>query len=374
MANPPRRNLPSLRGLNRRIPYVPIDVLARVQTVPTPETAIPTPPPSSVIAWGWYVDGVKRPIDDLGAAARLACAGEGFVWLGLKDPQPEDLNGLAEQFNLHPLAIEDAAHGHTRSKLEVFGDDLFMVISTVAYVDHEQLTDTSEIVSTGQVMVFLGNHFVITVRHGEHAQLSALRHSLEAQPERLAQGPSTVLYFIADKIIDDYLSVVAEMEKDIDEVESRVFSRQGQHEVDQVYQLKRELIEFKRCVNPLGPPLLRLATRDLPVIPEVARAYFRELADHHTEAREAIASFDEVLSSILQAGLARASVADNEDMRKISAWVAIVAVPTMVAGIYGMNFDYMPELKWHFGYFGVLAVIGLIMLGLYINFKRNKWL
>ncbi len=373
--SPQRRHLPSLRGLNQRTPYVPIDVLAQVPTTPVNgEVAIAKPPPSSVVAWGWYVDGVRQPVEDLGAAARLACGGEGFVWLGLKDPEPEDLDALAEQFDLHPLAIEDAAHGHTRSKLEMFDDDLFMVISTVAYVEHEELTDTSEIVSTGQVMVFLGPHFVITVRHGEHAQLSELRRSLEAQPERLAQGPSTVLYFIADKIIDDYLSVVAEMETDIDEVEARVFSRQGQNEVDQVYQLKRELIEFKRSVNPLGPPLLRLATRELSVIPEDAQAYFRELADHHTEAREAIASFDEVLSSILQAGLARASVGDNEDMRKISAWVAIVAVPTMVAGIYGMNFDYMPELKWHFGYFAILILMGLVMLGLYINFKRNKWL
>jgi magnesium transporter len=141
-----------------------------------------------------------------------------------------------------------------------------------------------------------------------------------------------------------------------------------------VYQLKRELIEFKRSVNPLGPPLMRLATRDVSVIPEDTRAYFRELADHHTEAREAIAAFDEVLSSILQAGLARASVADNEDMRKISAWVAIVAVPTMIAGIYGMNFDYMPELHWHYSYFAALGVIAAIMVGLYVMFKRNHWL
>ena len=138
--------------------------------------------------------------------------------------------------------------------------------------------------------------------------------------------------------------MVFEFEKDVDEIESAVFSRGGSHEVERVYQLKRELIEFKRCVMPLGAPLLRLATRELPVVPPEAKAYFRELADHHTEAREAVASFDEVLTSILQAGLARASVADNEDMRKISAWVAIVAVPTMVAGIYGMNFDNMPEL------------------------------
>ena len=230
-------------------------------------------------------------------------------------------------------------HGHDRSKLETFGDDLFMVISTVAYVDHEEMTENSEVVTTGQVMIFLGDHFVITVRRGEHAQLSALRRSLEADPERLARGPSEVLYAITDKIIDDYMAVVDEIETDVDEVESAVFARGGSHEVDRVYQLKRELIEFKRCVLPLGAPLMRLATRELPVVPPQARAYFRELADHHTQVREAVASFDEVLSSILQAGLARASVADNEDMRKISAWVAIVAVPTMVAGIYGMNFD-----------------------------------
>jgi magnesium transporter len=182
------------------------------------------------------------------------------------------------------------------------------------------------------------------------------------------------LYAIADKIIDDYLEVVAEFEKDIDEIETLVFSRAGQREVERVYQLKRELIEFKRCVMPLGAPLLRLATRELPVIPPDAKAYFRELADHHTEAREAVASFDEVLTSILQAGLARASVADNEDMRKISGWVAIVVVPTLVAGIYGMNFDNMPELRWKYGYFVVLGVMVSIMIALYLGFKRNKWL
>ena len=167
---------------------------------------------------------------------------------------------LASEFDLHPLAVEDAVHGHTRSKLEMFGDDLFMVISTVSYVEHEELTDTSEVVATGQVMVFLGDHFVITVRRGEHAQLSALRRTMEADPARLARGPSEVLYAIADKIIDDYLEVVAEFEKDVDEIESRVFARGGQREVERVYQLKRELIEFKRCVMPLGAPLLRLAT------------------------------------------------------------------------------------------------------------------
>ena len=360
MSTSQRRYLPTVKTFNKR------------PTSPTP--ILPSPPPSSVIAWAWYVDGVRRPVENLTTAARLACDGDGFVWLGLKDPIDSDLQAIASQFDLHPLAIEDAVHGHTRSKLEMFGDDLFMVISTVAYVDHEELTDTSEIVSTGQVMIFLGDHFVITVRRGEHAQLSSLRRSLEADPDRLAKGPSEVLYAIADKIIDDYLEVVARFEKDLDETESWVFSRQGKHEVERVYQLKRELIEFKRCVVPLGAPLLRLATRDLPVIPTEARAYFRELADNHTEAREAVAAFDEVITSILQAGLARASVADNEDMRRISAWVAIVVVPTMIAGIYGMNFNNMPELTWRYGYFGILIVMALIMLALYAGFKRNKWL
>jgi magnesium transporter len=144
--------------------------------------------------------------------------------------------------------------------------------------------------------------------------------------------------------------------------------------VERVYQLKRELIEFKRCVMPLGAPLERLATRELPVIPPEAKAYFRELYDHHSQAREAVASFDEVLSSILQAGLARAAVADNQDMRKISGWVAIVAVPTMIAGIYGMNFTNMPELNTRYGYYVVLGVIAAVMIALYIGFKRNKWL
>ena len=267
--SPHRRYLPGLKNLGRR---------------PAAPRAVPTPTPSSVVAWAWYVDGVRHPCEDLASAARHARAGHGFVWLGLKDPTDADLEALAPQFDLHPLAIEDAVHGHTRSKLEMFGDDLFMVISTVAYVEHEELTETSEIVATGQMMVFLGNHFVITVRRGEHAQLSGLRRQLEDAPERLARGPSEVLYAVADKIIDDYLAVVAEFEQDLDEVETRVFSRHGPYEVDRVYQLKRELIEFKRSVMPLGAPLLRLATRDLPVIPVSARAYFRELADHHIEA------------------------------------------------------------------------------------------
>jgi len=333
-----------------------------------------TRPPSSIVAWALYVDGVKADCPDLNVATRRAREGEGFLWLGLKDPTNKDMSAFARSFDLHPLAIEDAVEGHTRSKVEQFQDTLFAVISTVAYVEHDRVTETSEIVSTGQIMVFAGKSFVLTVRRGEHSPLRELRTKLEANPERLAQGPSTVLYGVMDKIIDDYIDTVNAFEKDIEDAEEVIFGRQGTKEIDRVYQLKRELIEFKRCVVPLGPPLAALATREFAAIPASARAYFRELSDHHQEAREAIQAFDEVLATILQAGLARASVADNQDMRKISAAVALLAVPTTIAAIYGMNFENMPELSTRYGYFVVMGVILLIMLGLYLGFRKNRWL
>lgn len=337
----------------------------------------PAPPRStgSVIDWGWYVDGVRQPVDDVGIAAKRAVAEQqGFVWLGLKDPSDADLHTLPQQFDLHPLAIEDAVEGHTRSKLEIFGDDLFMVISTVAYVEHGAVTESSEIVSTGQVMIFLNEHFVITVRKGDQAPLGDIRRRLEADPQRLAQGPWTVLYAIADKIIDDYLEVVEEFEIDVDEVEAAVFAAEGARQVNNVYQVKRELIEFKRSVIPLAQPLQRLATREHDMIPAEARAYFRELHDHHVAAAESIASYDEVLTSIMQAALARLSVNDNQDMRKLAAWAAMIAAPTALAGVYGMNFRHIPWVgdRWGFEIF-CLLIIG-VMAAVWIGFKRNKWL
>ena len=341
-----------------------------------PRPAAPAgPPPNSVVDWGWYVDGARQPAADVSTAARQAVADkQGFVWLGLKDPTDADLHALPAQFDLHPLAIEDAVEGHTRSKMEIFGDDMFVVISTVAYVEHQQLTDTAEIVSTGQIMVFVGEHFVITVRKGEHAPLGNIRKMLEADPERLAQGPWTVLYSIADMIIDDYLDVVGEFETDVDEVEAMVFAENGERKINNVYQLKRELIEFKRSVVPLAPPLERLATREYAMIPSEARAYFRELHDHHIAAAEAVASYDEVLTSIMQAGLARLSVSDNQDMRKLAAWAAMIAAPTALAGIYGMNFSPLPWADGPSHFWIFLGLIVAVMAAVWIGFKKNGWL
>lgn len=330
--------------------------------------------PDSLVAWGWYVQGLRQDTDDLNLAAARARTGDGFVWLGLKDPTDDDMASFARQFDLHPLAIEDAVEGHSRSKLEQFGDTLFAVISTVAYVDHVSIMETSEIVSTGQIMVFVGRNFVMTVRRGENTPLYKLRAELETEPGDLAVGPSYVFYKVLDRIVDDYMDVVAAFEDDIDEAEEDIFGTQGVHEIDRVYNLKRELIEFKRAVVPLGAPLAALATRGYPAIPAESRAYFREVADHHTDAREAILSFDEVLATILQAGLARIGVVDNQDMRKLSAAVAILAVPTTIGAVYGMNFDNMPELHTQNGYFVILGVMFLGMLATYLWFRKNKWL
>jgi magnesium transporter len=354
--------------------YLSLNVLGS-RREPDPEAVVTQAAMDSVIDWGWYVDGVRQPATDVATAARQAVAEQqGFVWLGLKDPTDADLHALPQQFDLHPLAIEDAVEGHTRSKMEIFGDDMFMVISTVAYVEHGALTATSEVVSTGQVMIFLNRHFVITVRKGEQAPLGDIRRMLEADPERLARGPWTVLYSIADKIIDDYLEVVAEFETDVDEVEAAVFAEDGERRVSSVYQLKRELIEFKRSVIPLAQPLQRLASRDYEMVPAEARAYFRELHDHHIAAAESVASYDEVLTSIMQAALARLSVSDNQDMRKLAAWAAMIAAPTALAGIYGMNFHHIPgsDGRWGFEIFCLLIIA--VMVAVWIGFKRNKWL
>lgn len=330
--------------------------------------------PDSVVAWGWYVNGVRQPEDDLQVATERAKVGDGFVWLGLKDPTNEDMTQFANQFHLHPLAIEDAVEGHSRSKLEFFDATVFAVMSTVAYVDASPADVTAEVVSTGQIMVFLGPNFIMTVRRGEQSPLRTMRHDLEQRPEFLADGPHVILYSVFDRVVDDYMQVVAEIEEDLDEVEEEVFSPEGTLHLSKVYELKREVIEFRRSVSPLALPLTLLASRDIPLVPEHFRAYFREVADHHTEAREAVASFDEVLTNLLQAGLARLTVKDNQDMRKISAAVAILAVPTLVGAIYGMNFAYMPELDYHWAYFITLGGMALIMLVLYVVFRRNKWL
>ncbi|MFD8223547.1 magnesium and cobalt transport protein CorA [Streptomyces massasporeus] len=332
---------------------------------------------SSVVNCVTYREGVRTPErgDLVDTVERVRKSREGFVWLGLHEPTDQEFAGIAELFDLHPLAVEDAIEAHQRPKLERYGETLFAVFKTVCYVEHEELTATSEVVNTGEIMVFVGADFVITVRHGRHGSLGPLREELESDPGQLAKGPSAVLHALADHVVDDYLTVTDAVQADIDQVETDVFSETGARaDPGRIYQLKRELLELKRAVVPLSRPLEDLATRPIRAVDPEIQAYFRDVSDHLLRAKEQIAAFDELLNSILQAHLAQVTVAQNEDMRKITAWAAIVAVPTMVCGVYGMNFDHMPELHWRYGYGMVIGVISVACLALYRGFRRSGWL
>ncbi|WP_314171946.1 magnesium and cobalt transport protein CorA [Streptomyces winkii] len=304
--------------------------------------------------------------------------GREFVWIGLHEPTEREFSGIATEYGLHPLAVEDAVQAHQRPKLERYDDSVFTVFKTIHYVEHVELTATSEVVETGEVMCFTGRDYIITVRHGGQGSLRALRHRMEEDAELLAKGPSVVLHAIADQTVDGYLAVADAVQDDIDEVEIEVFSnttngRRG-GDAGRIYQLKREVLEFKRAVSPLLRPMQLVSERPLQVIDPEIQKYFRDVADHLTRVNEQVLGFDDLLNSILQANLAQATVAQNEDMRKITSWAAIFAVPTMIAGIYGMNFQYMPELGWKYGYPTVMGVTVTICIAIYRGFKRNGWL
>lgn len=343
---------------------------AGVERTPVPRRDVADP----LVDCAVYVDGVRQPSVDHASALKTAREKDGFVWLGLYEPTEAELAVYAEEYGLHPLAVEDAVYAHQRPKLERYDDAVFMVLKTATYVEHERLTATSEVVDTGEVMVFLGPDYVITVRHGEHSQLHDLRARLEEEHELLCLGPSAVLYAIADHVVDNFVDVAAAVDEDVDELEASVFSPKRTDDTGRLYQLKRELLQLRRAVAPLELPLQRLADGQVDVVPETMNSYFRDVLDHTIRVRDQVTGLDELLSSITQAALARTGLSDNEDTRKISAWAAIVAVPTLITGVYGMNFHYIPELQWRYGYFAVLGFIVVVCLLLYRGFKRNGWL
>jgi magnesium transporter len=343
----------------------------------------PAPAPSEpLVDCGVYVDGQRLPGRYASYAAALNKVREielmeqqqAFVWIGLHEPDEAHMQEVADVFGLHPLAVEDAVHAHQRPKLERYDDTLFLVLKTVNYVPHESVVLAREIVETGEVMVFVGNDFVVTVRHGEHGGLTDVRKRMDANPEHLRWGPYAVMHAIADHVVDHYLEVTGLMEVDIDGIEEVAFSSGRQLDIEPIYLLKREVLELRRCVNPLSVAFQRMQTEGKDLICKEVRRYLRDVADHHSEAADQIANYDDMLNSLVQAALARVGMQQNNDMRKISAWAGIVAVPTMFAGIYGMNFEFMPELKWHWGYPVVVTVMVTVCLSLYFAFRRVKWL
>ena len=324
-----------------------------------------------------YERGRRRPGRvPLAGAAQIMAETDGFVWVGLQHPTEADVEAVADEFALPPLAVEDAVKAHQRPKLELYGEVVFAVLKPVAYIDRDEVIEVSE------VAVFVGRDFVVTVRHGDTTVLRTVRRELdEGQVDAAAIGPMGVLYRAADHVVDDYERAIAAIDDDVAEIEGQVFSTSGGDHAERIYKLKREVLEFRRAVGPLASPLERLAAGDVPGTPSELRPYFRDVHDHLLRAADTIDGQDRLLTDVLQANVARVSVQQsavavrqNEDMRKISAWAAIALVPTAIAGIYGMNFENMPELRWDYGYFLVLAVIATACLALQRLFKRNGWL
>ncbi|MEV8598169.1 magnesium/cobalt transporter CorA [Streptomyces sp. NPDC052012] len=314
--------------------------------------------------------------DDFSDALAEARSAGGFVWIGLHEPTEDEFEVVSQEFALHPLAVEDSLKAHQRPKLEVYDDSLFLVLKPVVY---EPRSDT---VSSGEIMVFLGDSFVVTVRHGEGAPLKAVRHRLEQEPELLGKGPTAVLYAVADATVDHYLEVATELQTDLEELEAEVFSPDGggsRHTASRIYNFKRQILEFRRATGPLSLPMTRLAGVgtfgvSVPFVEDKARPFFRDVHDHLTRVNESVEGLDRLVSDILSAHLAQMSVRQNDDMRKISAWAAMAAVPTMIAGIYGMNFEHMPELRWEWSYPAVVLVMAGLEVFLFRLFKRRGWL
>jgi magnesium transporter len=329
-----------------------------------------------------YVDGRR--------AAELASLQEtyeacrerhGLAWIGLYEPAEEEFSSVAEEFGLHPLAVEDAINAHQRPKIERYGETLFTVLKPARYIDE------SETVEFGEIHAFVGTDFVVTVRHGKASTLDRVRRRLESMPELLCRDSEAILYAIMDRVVDDYTPVVAGLEHDIDEIETEVFS--GNTGVSKrIYELSREAIQFRRCTAPLVGILSNLIEDDASQIDTEVRRYLRDVQDHVERVNEQVTALRELLQNILSVNLTlvglsqneeinkltQASMEQSEEVKRISAWAAILFAPTLVGTVYGMNFNHMPELHWLLGYPFALLLMILTSVSLYIVFKQRGWL
>ncbi|MBJ7454930.1 MAG: magnesium and cobalt transport protein CorA [Thermoleophilia bacterium] len=326
-----------------------------------------------IVDSAFYRDGVRGPgpegLDALAAAAR---AGEGIAWIGLYRPTEAEFSGVAAAFGLHGLVVEDAVHAHQRPKLERYGDTLFCVLRSARYIDE------SETVEFGELHVFAGPGFVITARQDDACDLGGVRTGLEARPEILARGPVAILHAIMDRVVDDYSPVVAGLENDIDEIEDEVFG--GSPSVSRrIYELSREVIAFHRASKPLAAMLEPLVGD--PSIGDEERRYLRDVQDHALRVLEQVDEFRQLLQNILNVNLtletkalSEASIAQNDQVKRISAWAAILFAPTLIGTVYGMNFDHMPELHWRAGYPMAIAMMMATSVTLFLIFKRRDWI
>lgn len=315
-----------------------------------------------------YVDGRRRPGQfDTGAEDELPHGS--FSWTGLFEPTKAEFDQIRRHVDLHDLVVEDALNAHQRPKLEQYGDALFLVLRTAKYFDSEENVDF------GEIQVFVTPRAVLHVRHKAPSKLVDVRARLEGQPDRLAFGPGSVLHAIVDQVVDGYEPVVDGLEQDVREVEREVFNRHlGDNPVERAYGLMRTVLIVQGALTPLVAPLGDLASKSFPTVHPSLREYFRDAHDHLVAVVQRVGTLHDLLTGILAANLTRVSIRQNEDMRKISSWVAIAAVPTMIAGVYGMNFEHMPELRSKWGYPVVMTLMIGACLGLYRKFKSSGWL
>lgn len=316
-----------------------------------------------------YVEGKKVEAgDDYLILLKHAQEMKGFVWIGLADPTQEEFDHVAKCLQFHPLAVEDSLTALQHPKIEEYEGQHFLVAKTVFF--KEALND----VYTGELIFFVGEHYVVIVRHGEGTPLKMVRHDLEVHPNRLREGPWAVVHAVLDRVIDEYTKIALQFDKAIQNLEAKVFGDSRSTYSQEIYFLKREVIEYRHAVEPLVFPVQKLALETVQNTPKNLLPFFRDLDDHLKRACDSAAGLDSLLTTVLQADLAHVQLRQNDDMRRISAWVGLAAVPTMVAGIYGMNFENMPELKWKYGYFILLGSVALFSSILFTVFKKSKWL
>jgi len=335
---------------------------------PTPDTSRPSAPSEpGIVASVAYCDGRRVADIPVGEAGAWAAKPDHFVWIGLWEPDEPLLMDIKQQFGLHELAVEDALHAHQRPKLEVYGDSLFMVLRT-ARLDGESLI-------LGETHLFTGKGYVVTVRHGPSTTYSPVRARCEAAPALLKHGEDFVVYAVMDYVVDCYFPVLDQMAGKVEELESHLMRQPpGTAEIERIHQLRRDLERLRRAASPLLEVCSRLERFDLPMIDADIRPYYRDVHDHVIRVNEQIGSLREILSFAFETSMIVAAARQNDVTRKLAAWAAILAVPTAIAGIYGMNFEVMPELHWRFGYPAALSVIVLVCSGLFVRFKRIGWL
>ncbi|MFN3217376.1 MAG: magnesium and cobalt transport protein CorA [Acidimicrobiales bacterium] len=319
-----------------------------------------------------YRRGVRGSTGDLASLGAGTDDDHTFVWAGLHDPRPTEIDTIAEVFDLHPLAVEDAIKAKQRPKAERYGDVMFVVLRSARYIDDEERVDF------GEIQIFCKPNAVVVIRRGEPVPLGGVRARLEADPETLAEGPVAVLHAVIDEVVDRYHDCLVGLDDDVNEIELDVFSdhQTGDRSqlIERMYFLQREVLQLHRAIHPLVTALEHIRADPLLAGGERWAPYYRDVHDHLLRQDDQLQSIREVIGAALAAHSSQMSLRQNEDMRRISAWVAIAAVPTMIAGIYGMNFEHMPELDSRAGYPLVVAAMLVICVGLYRRFRRVGWL